>query len=383
MHNSHGIAPLGTANTDLDLAAARYGERAAHDPSARAEFVQLCLPLARRLAHRYRGKGEPFADLEQVARLGLVKAVDRYDADRGSFTAFAVVTILGELRKHFRDRTWGVRAPRRLQDLVGQIRQASADLTGTLSRAPSAIELAEHLDATTDEVAEAMHSAAGYHLLSLNAPVIRPDSGGDTTERGDLIGDVDRDLAAIDDRLTVGSLLDQLPERERRILILRFYGNLTQVEIAQRCGISQMHVSRLLSKTLTWLRHAMLSDTAPSWNDLDETGLDTPRLRVATTPAGGGVLTVAIAGEVDRDSAHELRQAVLNGLARRPKTLDLDLSAVPFMDAAAIAALVCGHQESRRAAVELRLRGAQPHVRRILSAARLPFLHELNCGEPR
>jgi RNA polymerase sigma-B factor len=362
-----------TAQLNLDEEAARFGERAIHDPSARAEFVELCLPLAHRLAHRYRGRGEPFADLEQVARLGLVKAVDRYDAERGSFTAFAVITILGELRKHFRDRTWGVRAPRRLQDLVVQIRHAGSDLTNTLSRAPSNTELADRLHTTTDEVDKAMLSAAGYTLLSLNAPVTSPGSGPGTAERGDLIGETDTDLAAIDDRLTIQSLLDRLPERERRILILRFYGNLTQVEIAQRCGISQMHVSRLLSKTLTWLRHAMLSDTPPHWGDVDEAGLDAPRLRVTTTPAAGGTLTVAVGGEVDRDSADELRQAILTGLARRPNTLHLDLSAVPFIDAAGIAALVSGYQEARRAAVEFRLRGAQPHVRRILSVARLPY----------
>jgi RNA polymerase sigma-B factor len=363
-----------TAQLNLDEEAARYGQRAAQEPSARAEFVELCLPLAHRLAHRYRGRGEPFADLEQVARLGLVKAVDRYDAERGSFTAFAVITILGELRKHFRDRTWGVRAPRRLQDLVVQIRHAGSDLTNTLSRAPSTTELADRLHTTTDEVDKAMLSAAGYTLLSLNAPVTSPGSGGGTAERGDLIGEVDGDLAAIDDRLTIQTLLDRLPERERRILILRFYGNLTQVEIAQRCGISQMHVSRLLSKTLTWLRHAMLSDTPPQWGDVDDAALGTPRLRVTTTPAGGGTLTVAVGGEVDRDSADELRQAILNGLARRPNTLQLDMSAVPFIDAAGIAALVSGYQESRRAAVEFRLRGTQPHVRRMLTVARLPYI---------
>jgi RNA polymerase sigma-B factor len=222
-------------------------------------------------------------------------------------------------------------------------------------------------------VDKAMLSAAGYNLGSLNAPVTTPGSGAGATERGDLIGEVDGDLTAVDDRLTIQSLLDRLPKHERRILILRFYGNLTQTEIAQRCGISQMHVSRLLSKTLTWLRHAMLSDTPPPWHDTDETGLGAPRLRV-TTLGGGGTLIVAIGGEVDRDSADELRQAILNGLARRPGTLHLDLSGVPFVDAAGIAALVAGYQEARRAAVQLRLRGTQPHVRCMLAAARLPYL---------
>jgi RNA polymerase sigma-B factor len=374
MHPDQDISSVDTAQVDLDVEAARYSARMAHDPSARAEFVQLCLPLAHRLAYRYRGRGEPFADLEQVARLGLIKAVDRYDAERGSFTAFTVITILGELRKYFRDRTWGVRAPRRLQDLLVQMRHAGSDLTNTLSRAPSTTELADRLHTTTDEVDEAMLSAAGYTLRSLNAPVTTHGSDQGTAERGDLIGAIDGDLARVDDRLTITSLLDRLPERERRILILRFYGNLTQAEIAQQCGISQMHVSRLLSKTLTWLRHALLADTPPRWGDLDGDVLSEPRLQVITTPQPGGRLTVAVGGEVDRDGADELRQAILDGVARRPNGLYLDLSGVPFIDAAGIAALVAGYQEARRGAVPLRVGGTQPHVRRMLAAARLPFL---------
>ncbi|GAA4464604.1 sigma-70 family RNA polymerase sigma factor [Phytohabitans houttuyneae] len=365
-----------TAELDLDVEAARYSARVAQEPSARAEFVELCLPLAHRLAHRYRGRGEPFADLEQVARLGLLKAVDRYDVERGSFTAFTVITILGELRKHFRDRTWGVRAPRRLQDLLVQIRRADPDLTNTLSRAPTPTELADRLHTTTDEVDEAMLSGAGYNLRSLNAPVTSSDSGSGSgnTERGELIGEIDGDLAAIDDQLTIQALLNRLPERELEILILRFYGNLTQSEIAQRCDISQMHVSRLLSKTLTWLRHAMLGDSPPRWGDLDGGALSEPRLRIITTSQPGGSLTVAVGGEVDRDSADELRQALLDGVARRPNVLHLDLSKVPFIDAAGIAALVAGNQEARRSAVQLHVRGAQPHVRRVLGTTRLPLL---------
>lgn len=364
-----------TAQLNLDEEAARYSERVAREPSARAEFTELCLPLAHRLAHRYRGRGEPFADLEQVARLGLVKAVDRYDAERGSFTAFAVITILGELRKHFRDRTWGVRAPRRLQDLVVQIRHAGSDLTNTLSRTPNTTELADRLHTTTNEIDQAILSAAGYTLLSLNAPVTTPDTNHHTTERGDLIGENDTNLTAIDDHLTIQTLLQHLPERERQILILRFYGNLTQNEIAQRCGISQMHVSRLLTKTLTWLRHAMLSDTPPPWPDTDHT-TPTPRLHITTTPTPTPThthaITLTIAGEIDRDTAPQLRQAILNALTHRPTTIHLNLTAVPFIDAAGITALITSHQQARRAATQLHLHGTQPHVRRILAAAGLP-----------
>ncbi|GLI00562.1 hypothetical protein Pa4123_58380 [Phytohabitans aurantiacus] len=362
---------------DLDQEAMRYGERVARAPATRAavraEFVELCLPLAHRLARRYRDRGEPFADLEQVARLGLIKAVDRYDPVRGSFTAFATVTILGELRKHFRDRTWGVRAPRRMQELIGQIRQAGSDLTNTLARAPNATELADRLHTSADEVDAALLSAESYTLLSLNSPLSGNGSGDGTAERGDLIGEVDGELAAVDDRLTLRALLDRLPERERRILVMRFYGSLTQSEIAERCGISQMHVSRLLSNTLTWLRHAMLSDTPPQWSDAHHSTLDNHRLDVTTASSGYGTLTVAIAGEIDRDNADELRRAIFDALARRPTTLLLQMATVPFIDAAGVAALAAGYQEARRSAVTVGLRGVQPHVRRVLAVARLPL----------
>ncbi|MGN9913091.1 sigma-70 family RNA polymerase sigma factor [Phytohabitans sp. LJ34] len=351
------------ARLDLDREAQLYATRAEADPSARAEFVEACLPLARRLAQRYVGRGEPFDDLEQAARLGLVNAVDRYDPGRGSFTAFAVITMLGELRKHFRDRTWGVRAPRRLQDLLLQIRHTDADLSNAGDRA----ELADRLDTSVDEVDRAVLSAAGYTPRSLNAPITGGDSG-DAAEYGDLIGEIDADLAAVDDRLTLLTLLERLPERERQILVLRFYGDLTQVQIAERCGISQMHVSRLLSRTLTWLRHAMLSDTTPPWGA--ESPMDQPRLALTTTRARGGVVTVAVGGEVDRDSADQLRRAVLDAVASHAAEVRVDLSGVPFVDAAGVAALVACYQEATRAAVELRVRGAQPYVRRVLSLSR-------------
>ena len=354
------------ASLDLDTEAERFAARAGADPSARAEFVRMCLPLARKLALRYRGRGEPFDDLEQVARLGLMRAVDRYDPGRGSFTGFATITILGELRKHFRDHTWVLRAPRRLQDLLVQIWHTDADLSNAVDRA----QLADRLDTTTDEVDEAALSAAGYRLKSLNAPIYDRDTSG-ANEYGDLVGEIDPDLATVEDRLTLQTLLERLPERERQIVILRFYGNLTQVQIAQRCGLSQMHVSRLLSQTLTWLRHAMLADTPPPWGTAANATLDLTRLAVDST-AAGRVLTVSIRGEIDRDSADQLRQAILGAIASHPAELCLDLSGVPFIDAAGIAALTAGHQQAARAAVDFRIRGTQPHVERMLAIAHLP-----------
>jgi RNA polymerase sigma-B factor len=356
-----------TAPPELDTEAERYAALGGVDPAARAQFVHMCLPLANRVALRYSGRGEPLDDLEQAARLGLVKAVDRYDPGRGSFTAFAVITMLGELRRHFRDHTWAVRAPRRLQDLLVQIRRTDADLSNAAHRE----SLADRLDTTIDEVDQAVLSAAGYKLKSLNAPVTRYDSGG-AIEYGDLIGEIDPDLAAVDDRLALQTLLSRLPERERQIVILRFYGDLTQAQIAQRCGISQMHVSRLLTKTLTWLRHALLADTPPPWSAAEDDALDLPRLAVTTATGAGDTLTVTVGGEIDRDSADELRQAILDAIASQPAAVHLDLSGVPFIDAAGVAALVAGYQEAARAAVDFHVRGAQPYVLRVLTITLIP-----------
>ncbi len=197
-------APAERVLEDLDLAATDY---AAHfqtaDAAERAElreaFVALCLPFAGRMARRYRGRGEALDDLEQVARLGLVKAIDRYDPRRGSFTAYAVITISGEIKRHFRDKTWGVHVPRRIQDLSLEVSHASMVLTTALSRTPTVTELAADLDVPESAVREAQESAAGYSPASLNAPVAGDESG----EFGDLLGGLDGDLESVDDKLTV------------------------------------------------------------------------------------------------------------------------------------------------------------------------------------
>jgi len=214
---------------DLDVAALAYAERAAVATHAergalRDELTRRCLPFAGRLARRYRGRGESFEDIEQVARLGLVKAIDRYDPERGSFTAYAMITISGEIKRHFRDKTWGVHVPRRLQDLSLEVGHASMVLTSTLSRAPTPGEVAERLNVPLEAVLEAMESAAGYSPASLNAPVTMDGAG----EFGDLIGDPDGALEMVDDRLTVAELLLLLPARERQLIAMRFYGNRTQ-----------------------------------------------------------------------------------------------------------------------------------------------------------
>ncbi|BCJ69899.1 SigB/SigF/SigG family RNA polymerase sigma factor [Polymorphospora rubra] len=359
---------------DLDSAALAYAARIADQPpsgrqAARDDLVRFALPFAGRLARRYRGRGEPLEDLEQVARLGLVNAVDRYDPERGSFTAYAAITIVGEIKRHFRDRTWGVHVPRRLRDLILEVGQTTAALTSELSRAPTIAEVAGRLDTPQEEILAALESAAGYSPASLNAPV----GGESSAEFGDLVGEWDNDLESVDDRVTVSGLLHRLPWRERRILAMRFYGNQTQAEIAARFGISQMHVSRLLSRALTWLRQAMLNEAPPPWHT-SPTDADPRDLRVTTRRTGDHVL-VELGGEIDRDNSHRLRQTVVEAVTTgRPTEVVVGLGDVPLLDATGIAALLAGQEAARSTGVQLRLTGAQPYVRHALNVAGLARL---------
>ncbi|HEX5541434.1 MAG TPA: SigB/SigF/SigG family RNA polymerase sigma factor [Micromonospora sp.] len=352
---------------DLDAAAMAYAARIAEGPAhrrqeAREDLVRFALPFAGRLARRYRGRGEPLEDLEQVARLGLVNAVDRYDPERGSFTAYAAITIVGEIKRHFRDRTWGVHVPRRLRDLILEVGQATAALTSELSRSPTVAELAERLEIPEEEILAALESAAGYSPASLNAPV----GGESAAEFGDLVGESDNDLESVDDRVTVSGLLSRLPWRERRILAMRFYGNQTQAEIAARFGISQMHVSRLLSRALAWLRQAMLADAPAPWHGGAASG-EADRLRTSVRRAGERMI-IEVSGEVDRESSDRLRRAVLDAVAAgQPAEVVVDLADVATLDASGIAALLAARGAAQRAGVALRLARANPGLRRSLA----------------
>ncbi|OJF10290.1 SigB/SigF/SigG family RNA polymerase sigma factor [Couchioplanes caeruleus] len=357
---------------DLDAAAVDYAARVAAASDAeravlRDRLTRVCLPFAGRMARRYRGRGEALEDLEQVARLGLIKAIDRYDPERGSFTAYAVITISGEIKRHFRDRTWGVHVPRRIQDLSLEVGHASMVLTTELSRTPTSAELAERLGVGEPAVREALESAAGYSPSSLNAPA----GGEGTAEFGDLIGGADSDLELVDDRLTVAGLLLRLPPRERQMLAMRFYGNRTQAEIATELGISQMHVSRLLSRSLAWLREAMLSDGPPRWEGAGGPA-DAHGMRIAVDRAGG-VLTVRVHGEVDRDTADRLRMSLRHAIssAAAGERLVIDLNAVPLVDAAGVSVLLDTASAAAAADMDLALTGAQPYVARILGVSGL------------
>ena len=369
-------APSERGLEDLDAAALAYAARIEGLPDerrqeARDDLVRFALPFAGRLARRYRGRGEPLEDLEQVARLGLVNAVDRYDPERGSFTAYAAITIVGEIKRHFRDRTWGVHVPRRLRDLILEVGQATAALTSELSRSPTVAELSARLDTPQDEILAALESAAGYSPASLNAPV----GGESSAEFGDLVGESDADLESVDDRVTVSGLLGRLPWRERRILAMRFYGNQTQAEIAARFGISQMHVSRLLSRALTWLRQAMLADAPAPWQ-AGGADPDAPDSRLSVRQTGDR-LVIGVGSALDKDTSDQLRRAVVEAVSSgQPTEVVVDLVDVALLEPGGIAALIAGRDAAARSGVPLRLTRAQPGVRHSLASAGLAPLHE-------
>jgi RNA polymerase sigma-B factor len=224
------------------------------DPALRDKLVSSYLGLAEYLARRFANRGEPLDDLVQVASLGLVKAVDRFDPERGvEFSTYATHTIVGELKRHFRDKGWAIRAPRRMQELYLRLGKVVATLGQELGRSPTIAELAAEVEVTEEEVLEAMEAGQAYRFASLDAPA-GGDAEGETL--GSRFGDVDPELVGAEQRATLSPLLGRLPQREQLILHMRFFDGLTQSEIARRLGISQMHVSRLLARSVAQLREA-------------------------------------------------------------------------------------------------------------------------------
>ena len=223
------------------------------DPRAREELVARFLPLARKLARRYSGAREPFDDLLQVASLALVKAIDRYDAERGTaFSSYAVPTMLGELKRYFRDLGWAVHVPRGAQELAVKVEEVNLRLTACDGRAPSVQALAQYMELPVEDVLDALETARAHHAASLDAP--HDDGDGDGVSLVETFGRADPRLASADDWLTVSAATRLLPEREREVLSLRFVEDLTQSEIAARVGVSQMQVSRILRRSIVRLR---------------------------------------------------------------------------------------------------------------------------------
>jgi RNA polymerase sigma-B factor len=229
------------------------------DRKLRNELVEEHRWIALRCARRFDHRGEPLDDLIQVAQLGVLKAVERYDPDHGAaFPSFAMPTVMGELRRHFRDRTWSTSVPRRLKELHVSMARALERLGQALGRQPTVDELASELGVTPDEVLEALDAGAAYRA----APLSRPDDADEEREPA-VLGEDDVELSGSDSRLALRHLLGALPDRQRTIVYLRYFGSLTQQEIADRMGMSQVHVSRLLRQSLEQLRAEMEDEPVP------------------------------------------------------------------------------------------------------------------------
>jgi len=223
--------------------------------AARDGLVSLHLPLVEHCARRFRNRGEPYEDLVQVGTIGLIKSIDRFELDRGvEFSTYATPTIIGEIKRHFRDKGWAIRVPRRLQELRMQIGATTAELTQLLGRSPTPRELADALGCSVEDIVEGIESSNAYSTLSLDATDDSEDGGGSML---DAIGVMDENLEHVEIRESLKPLLDALEPREKKILLLRFFRNKTQTEIAQEIGVSQMHVSRLLTRTLDQLRTSL------------------------------------------------------------------------------------------------------------------------------
>jgi RNA polymerase sigma-B factor len=236
---------------------ARFFEyRETRDRRLRDELISEHLGLAIALARRFAGRGEAVDDLEQIATLGLLKAVERFEPERGlAFSTFATPTISGEIKRHFRDKSWSVRVPRALQELGLRLTATVADLTNDLGRSPTVNEIAERLEVSPEAVLEAMEANRAFATQSLDAQL-----PGDDRTLGDTLGGDEPGMDQVEHEIVVNDLLATLPEREQTILRLRFFDGLTQTEIANRVGISQMHVSRLLSRSLDTLRQGIDTD---------------------------------------------------------------------------------------------------------------------------
>jgi RNA polymerase sigma-B factor len=250
-----------SAATVLDLLRERDDLPAGHPDRAtlRTRSIEVSLPLARRLAARYQGRGEPLEDLYQVAALALVKAVDAFDpARQTAFSSYAVPTIVGALKRHFRDATWRLRMPRPIQDLAIKVATSRAILSQQLNRSPTLAELAAHLESAEGDVAVAREAWRARHPDSLDT--LSAIDGEQQRPLIDTIGMTDVRLDAVIDRHALRPLLAALPARQRRILAMRYFADLTQAEIATAVGLSQMHISRLLARTLTQLRSGMLAE---------------------------------------------------------------------------------------------------------------------------
>ena len=256
--NGNGVSPANRATRERSVSLfAEFSDAGVTDvrrSECRDELVQLHLPLVEHCARRFVNRGEPFDDLVQVGTIGLIKSVDRFDIGRGvEFSTYATPTIIGEIKRYFRDKGWAIRVPRRLQELRMAISSVNGELSQTLGRSPTPREIADKLGLNVEEVMEGIESANAYSTLSLDA--------GDSSDEGasmlETLGMDDEELGQVEIRESIKPLIEQLPLREKKILLLRFFRGMTQSQIADEIGVSQMHVSRLLNRTLEQLRTSL------------------------------------------------------------------------------------------------------------------------------
>jgi len=249
-HRSLHRTPKGKAAWDKDRTRELFRQyKATGDPEGRDQLIVSHLNLVRFLASKFKNRGEPLDDLIQVGTIGLIKAIDRFDPSRGlEFTTYATPTILGEIKRHFRDKGWSVRVPRRLQELSAKVNQANDELTNELSRSPSVEEIAKRVGASVDDVLEAMESSSAYSSVPLEGGGSSDDD--DAPSVIDHYATEDENLAASDDRIVLEDAIRDFSPREKDVIRMRFFEGMTQVEIAERLGISQVQVSRLLRRTL-------------------------------------------------------------------------------------------------------------------------------------
>jgi RNA polymerase sigma-B factor len=261
---SQGEHPIGSTDREIELELfARLP-----DETAREELVRMFLPLAEYFARRFDRRGEPLDDLIQVASVGLLNAIDRFDTGRDvQFSTFAAVTIIGELKRHFRDKGWAIRVPRRLQEVGLRVNAVLPELSQELGRSPTVDEIAARCEVSPEEILDAMEAVQAYSTTSLDSPV-----GEEGAAPIEVLGGDDPSLEILEGWASVAPAVKELPERERRVLYLRFFRGLTQSEIATEVGVSQMHVSRILSQTLASLREAVGADTTDP--PRDERGAD-------------------------------------------------------------------------------------------------------------
>ncbi|GAA2476831.1 RNA polymerase sigma factor SigF [Streptomyces thermolineatus] len=247
-----------TLSRSLFLRLAALTEDGPERTYVRDTLIELNLPLVRYAAARFRSRNEPMEDIVQVGTIGLIKAIDRFDCDRGvEFPTFAMPTVVGEIKRFFRDTSWSVRVPRRLQELRLALTKAGDELAQTLDRSPTVPELAAHLGVSEEDVVDGLAVGNAYTASSLDSPP--PEEDGESS-LADRLGYEDTALEGVEYRESLKPLLAQLPPRERRIIMLRFFANMTQSQIGEEVGISQMHVSRLLTRTLAQLRQGLIAE---------------------------------------------------------------------------------------------------------------------------